>query len=172
MTLIHVVGKVAEPKVKSSSEFNNAKNVFPLWSLLPHTRFEYLSCNGISCFEVWQSVWLLVVISNSEKQRLTSGKLWVFLSQKKKKIKPKSLLSWSVLGKASKCFQQQNWKSGFDNSYNYFKWKKKNPQEKYKAFLEQLLYALCTSAIWLLLFLKKRKKKIRLVPSTDHHRKD
>lgn len=36
---------------------------------------------------------------------------------------------------------------------------KKNPQEKYKAFLEQLLYALCTSAIWLLLFLKKRKKK-------------
>lgn len=118
-----------------------------------------------------KSVWLLVVISNSEKQRLTSGKLWVFLSQKKKKIKPKSLLSWSVLGKASKCFQQQNWKSGFDNSYNYFKWKKKNPQEKYKAFLEQLLYALCTSAIWLL-FLKKRKKKIRLVPSTDHHRKD
>lgn len=85
MTLIHVVGKVAEPKVKSSSEFNNAKNVFPLWSLLPHTRFEYLSCNGISCFEVWQSVWLLVVISNSEKQRLTSGRLWVFLSQKKKK---------------------------------------------------------------------------------------
>lgn len=171
MTLIHVVGKVAEPKVKSSSEFNNAKNVFPLWSLLPHTRFEYLSCNGISCFEVWQSVWLLVVISNSEKQRLTSGKLWVFLSQKKK-IKPKSLLSWSVLGKASKCFQQQNWKSGFDNSYNYFKWKKKILRKSIRLFWNSYCMLCVLLPYGFFSFSRRGKKKIRLVPSTDHHRKD
>lgn len=172
MTLIHVVDKVAEPKVKSSSEFNKAKNFFPLWSLLPHTRFEYLSCNGISCFEVWQSVWLLVVISNSEKQRLTSGKLWVFLSQKKKKSSQNHCSVEVSLGKLVNVFSNRTEKVDLTTLTITLNEKKKNPQEKYKAFLEQLLYALCTSAIWLLLFLKKRKKKIRLVPSTDHHRKD
>lgn len=157
----------AEPKVKSSSEFNNAKNVFPLWSLLPHTRFEYLSCNDISCFEVWQSVWSLVVISNSEKQRLTFSRLWVFLSQKK--IKPKSLLSWRVLGKASKCFQQQNWKSRFDNSYNYFK---KKISGKVSGFFWNSYCMFCVLLPYGFFAFSRKEKKNRLVPSTDHHHKD
>lgn len=133
----------------------------PLWHLFSHTKFEYPSLNDISCFEMWQSPWPVVVTYDSEKQ-----KDWCLRycgSLKAEKFEPKSLLSWSIFGKVS------NVSSTKKRDLTTLSQLLKRLQEKSPcAFWNNYGRLVCSFAIWLLLLSQKEERKKKRQTCSQH----